>query len=227
MNLLRTLTVVIGTLAAHGAVTAQLQQRDLNSDGTIDAFYDVAQNVTWLADANYGGTTGTLRSEPLLAPGNSRLRDALSWAAQLDVYGVTGWRLPQSFVPDLAAQCSAGNGMACIGRVTFDSELSRLYDQVGTASPFINTSAGGGYAHWTGNTFQGGGPGQTFVQVFSFGSGQRIVTDETNIPFGLAWAVHDGDVGTVAAIPEPSTYVLMLAGLAAVGFVVRRRAQSS
>lgn len=224
MNLPRTLAVVFAALAVHCAATAQLQQRDLNSDGTIDAYFDVAQNVTWLADANYGGTTGALRSEPMLAPGNSRLRDALSWVAQLDFHGVTGWRLPQSFVPDLAAQCGAGNGMACIGRVTFDSELSRLYDQVGSASPFLNTLApGGGYAHWTGNTFQGGGPGQTFVQVFSFGSGQRIVTDETNVPFGLAWAVHDGDVGTVAAIPEPSTYALMLAGLAAVGFVIRRR----
>lgn len=214
------------TLAASPLASAQLQERDFNNDGAVDAYYDVAQDLTWLADANYGGSSGTLRSDPLLAPGNSRLRDALSWAAQLDVQGVTGWRLPQSFVPDLAGRCGAGDVMACIGRVTFESELSRLYDQVGASSPFLNTlSPGGGYAHWTGNIFQGGGgPGQSFVQLVQFGSGQRIVTDETNVPFGLAWAVHDGDVGSVAPIPEPSTYVLMLAGLAAVGFVVRRRA---
>jgi hypothetical protein len=35
-----------------------------------------------------------------------------------------------------------------------------------------------------------------------------------------AWAVRDGDV---AAVPEPETYALMLAGLGLVGFMARRK----
>lgn len=39
-----------------------------------------------------------------------------------------------------------------------------------------------------------------------------------------AWAVRDGDVAAnVAAVPEPTTSLLMLAGLAAVGFQLRNR----
>ncbi len=38
-----------------------------------------------------------------------------------------------------------------------------------------------------------------------------------------AWAVHDGDVGVVAAVPEPVTYALMLAGLGMMGLLSRRR----
>jgi hypothetical protein len=38
-----------------------------------------------------------------------------------------------------------------------------------------------------------------------------------------AWAVHDGDVGVVAAVPEPQTYALILAGLGVMGLLSRRR----
>ena len=39
-----------------------------------------------------------------------------------------------------------------------------------------------------------------------------------------AWAVDDGDVGQIAApVPEPETYALMLAGLATMVPLARRR----
>ena len=38
-----------------------------------------------------------------------------------------------------------------------------------------------------------------------------------------AWAVRDGDVAAAAPVPEPGTYALMLAGLAAVPMLKRRR----
>jgi PEP-CTERM motif len=35
-----------------------------------------------------------------------------------------------------------------------------------------------------------------------------------------------GNTGVVGAVPEPETYAMLLAGLAVMGFVVRRRRQS-
>ena len=46
-------------------------------------------------------------------------------------------------------------------------------------------------------------------------------------PYLYSWAVRDGDVAyvspIVAAIPEPETYTMLLAGLGLLGFMARRR----
>jgi len=41
------------------------------------------------------------------------------------------------------------------------------------------------------------------------------------VPIMQLWAVHDGDI-VAAAIPEPETYALLLAGLGLMGFVASR-----
>lgn len=208
-------------LASCGQAFAQsLEARDINFDGITDAYYDSVQNLTWLADATLAASQGVVSS--YLVPGAMTLRQSQSWASQLDLYGVTGWRLPVSFVPDLAALCDMGRGDigACTGLIRLDSELSRLYDQVGASGPFLNSAN----AFWTGNTYTAGAGGGNhyYVQYFGFGTGYRGYTDEVDVPLLQAWAVHDGDV---APVPEPSTYALMLAGLGAVCFARRRRSR--
>lgn len=210
--------VAAAALAASGASLAQLAARDINGDGSIDAFYDSVQNLTWLADATFAATTLGVVND-FRQPGEMTVQQSNAWASQLDIYGVTDWRLPVSFVPDVQALCDAGSGPACTGQgLRFDSELSRLYDQVGTASPFLNSN----HLFWTGNYWTGAYSTQQRVIYFSFGSGSTGSTDETGVPGGHAWAVRDGDVA-VSAVPEPSTYALMLAGLGAVGFIRRMR----
>jgi hypothetical protein len=56
--------------------------------------------------------------------------------------------------------------------------------------------------------------GGTYDLILGFNDGMRVDSDY-DIVIGL----------NVAAIPEPETYALMLAGLAAVGFVSRRRSR--
>jgi PEP-CTERM motif len=55
----------------------------------------------------------------------------------------------------------------------------------------------------------------------------KLLTNVSGSTIGLTWfASNPGDhvrVLTVAAVPEPSTYALMLAGLGAVGFLAQRR----
>jgi len=38
-----------------GSAQAALQDRDLNGDSVVDAFYDTDLNITWLRDANVNG----------------------------------------------------------------------------------------------------------------------------------------------------------------------------
>lgn len=213
----------IGLLAAMCSAQAQLQARDINHDGSIDAFYDVQQDLSWLADANLRATLGLVNVDRPTFLGSVSWGQAVSWAQSLNVHGVSGWRLPLGFLgtpacshPDVPCEVSL-----------MDSELARLDAQFSGSGPFLNLGATNAY--WLGNTWTNvlsdgtpvqSHPGPFFVGAYGF-NGAHYRTDELNT-FALAWAVHDGDIGSIAAVPEPSTYAVMTLGLAFVGLVARR-----
>ncbi|WP_146183177.1 PKD domain-containing protein [Limnohabitans sp. Bal53] len=82
----------MGVSAGTAGITGQgdwqttLQPRDINGDGVVDAYYDTVQNITWLADRNFLVNL----SLPSLTWADAKTR-----VASLNVYGVTGWRLPE------------------------------------------------------------------------------------------------------------------------------------
>lgn len=199
-------------LIASGSSIAQLAARDINLDGVTDAYYDSAQDITWLADANLAASQGI---ESQYGAGYMSWQQAQQWVTSLDVYSVSGWRLPTSYVPNLNALCNGGLGDfgACLGMVRFETEGTRMTSDMSGAT-FANASG----AFWTGNLYSGPLGGNDLVQVWSPGAAVGGYTDELSTPFGRAWAVHDGDV---APVPEPSTYALMLLGLAIVGIARR------
>ena len=83
-------------------------------------------------------------------------------------------------------------------------------DGAGTSSPFALDGNGQNFFTATGIT----GSFLTFHTTLTSGGAETdIVTDVSQIRLG----------GPVAAIPEPETYALMMAGLAAIGFIGRRR----
>ena len=43
-------------ISGQGTWETTLQARDFNGDSVIDAYYDTALNITWLADWNATGT---------------------------------------------------------------------------------------------------------------------------------------------------------------------------
>lgn len=178
----------------------------LNRGGGL--IYDTDLGVTWLADANYAKTSG------FSTDGRMSWAEALAWVANLDYAGFSGWRLPTG-VDSLL------NGYQCLG-----SEMCHLhYIELGgheggdiRQSHNINFSLfeniQGGY-YWT-ETTHPVDTGNAFD--FNFEGGLQSSDDKSFARF--AWPVHPGDIG---AIPEPSTLLLCLVAIAALGVMSRRR----
>ncbi|MCV2423015.1 PEP-CTERM sorting domain-containing protein [Paucibacter sp. DJ2R-2] len=225
------LSLVAGTAGAvgvpgQGTWQTSLQSRDLDHDGVTDAFYDKELNITWLRNANVNGAM--------------EWASAKSWAEGLTIGGVSGWRLP-AMVDTGTAGCnwSLTGGTDCgfnvqtkAGNVTY-SELAHLWYETlgnkgqyapgtGAPQPYGLTNTGDfqnlqASIYWTGTEFA---PYQaTHAWYFSTLAGWQDgdFGKQTSL---YAIAVRDGDV---VAVPEPSTYALMLAGLFAVGVLARRR----
>ena len=183
-----------------GAAQAALQDRDLDGDTVVDAFYDTDLNITWLRDANVNGVMNWA--------------SAVAWADGFSFGGLSDWRLPAS-----DTSCSFSN---CTG-----SEMGHLYYvELGNSfgSPPMNTGDFQNLPHndsaWSGTDYSSDGPRGGFAWVFDLmvGGGQQGL-DLKDQP-GYAMAVRPGDV---PAVPEPETYALMLVGLAAVALARRQR----
>lgn len=74
------------SVSGQGTWETTLQGRDLDGNlSTIEAFYDTALDITWLADANaYGTVIGT------------NWATANGWAGGLTLGVYTDWRLPKN-----------------------------------------------------------------------------------------------------------------------------------
>src|SRR3990172_3864377 len=105
------------SVSGQGTWETTLQGRDLDGNlATAEAWYDTALNITWLADANYVRTSRTWTN-------------ANAWAAGINLYGITGWRLPT--VTDVGNDgCTYTNlyqGVDCGYNITTQGEMSHLF----------------------------------------------------------------------------------------------------
>ena len=209
------LLVAAGLLGAMGSAQAVLQARDLNGDTFTDAYYDTALDITWLKDANAAGL-------------NRDWSSANSWAEGLVFGGYDDWRLArtngtgpiESRVDCLRAapfECAAGG-----------NELGYMYafniEGRGNRTAFDDSIQ---HYYWSGTKFDT--LGRVWAFNFDYGidffvSEHVALSENVAIGYGLsAWAVRPGDV--IAAVPEPETYAMLLAGLGLLGFAARRRKQ--
>jgi hypothetical protein len=221
----------------QGIWTRSLQAREL--DGNLangpEAFYDTTLDITWLANASQNGSMSW--------------DAATTWASNLSVAGVTGWRLP-TVIDTGAAGCqwSHAGGTDCGYNVQTKSGLPTKYQAGQTVYSemahlfYVTLGNNASYAPGTGEPQDDWGLTNTGgfenLQSFGYWSGTTYAPDsifawsfysldgyQNGIGRHLnlyALAVRPGDVAV--AVPEPQTWALTLLGLTGVLLARRRRA---
>jgi hypothetical protein len=200
--------VLIAGMAWAGSASALLIDRG------PDLVYDDVLNITWTRNAN--------------RPGSSNLTwaQANAWAANLSFAGYEDWRLPTINAISstaTATDCGAVSAAACVAS---RNELGYMYYVNLAVVPGNNktgtrTAVGGEVLsgiqrdYWSGTEF----PPGNVAWHFNFDFGDQLVGIE-DFQFS-AWAVRSGDVR--AAVPEPQTVALLLAGLGLLGWRTKRR----
>lgn len=279
-----TLTTVVLAAAAGSAAAAGISGQGTwettlsarNLDGNWangpEAYYDRQLDITWLAnpkalagtrfdtDFRGGGDDEPSDNESNGTDGRAVLSDAFFWVTQLQVGGVSGWRLPTtdpingSFYrysdqpPKLGAGVAADtpwSGQLDLGWniTSTQSEMAHMfhvtlgnlgaYDSDGRPRSADEISFNTGVfdnlrarKFWSGSKYRSDLSDIAWVLDFATGKQQGSFTE---LPFPeayYAWAVHDGDVGLAAAVPEPAGWAGLLLGLAAVAGVRQRRAHT-
>ncbi|CAG1001383.1 hypothetical protein MTYP_02912 [Methylophilaceae bacterium] len=191
------------------------------------AVYDSDLNITWLADANYAKTSG------YNADGFMNWGDAKAWADGLSFGGYTDWRLPN-------ANPICGPNYFCTS-----SEMGHLFytDLGGIAGQSINATHNSNYSlfqnvpfggYWSGTDSGIAGLTPNYADAAwlfyftSIYSGTQDFGDKNSGAYALA--VRPGDSAPIAAapaaVPEPATYTILLAGLGLLGLTTRHKKTS-
>ena len=173
--------------------------------------YDEDLDITWLADANYAFTSG------YDVDGLMTYQESQIWADQLVFGGYDDWRLPR--------ELSSATAPYCVGFDCTDTEMAHLYlfslggdiekgraDLTGDQGPFINIM----HQYWMDLVVS-----DTRAMNFHFSDGLQF--DHLNDDLFTVWAVRDGDVSSVAAVPIPAAAWLFSAGLLALAGVTKRK----
>lgn len=189
------------------------------------AYYDDVAKLTWLADANYsatqyansGGTEGD-------ADGLMTWASANNWAANLNIAGVIGWRLPNTVQPD--AGCSIQSVGISYGYYCSDSEMGNLFYNVfgGNAGSSTTTTDNANYdlfsniqsnSYWssTDATWY-----DVYAWFFEMNNGDQNFT--YNYYGSSGWAVKSGDV---SAVPVPAAVWLFGSGLIGLICLAKRK----
>jgi hypothetical protein len=212
--------------SAHAALSANLDDHGFT-------VFDSDLNIYWLANANLAATE-TFGVRGINANGTMNWETAVSWIRAMNsarYLGYNDWRLPTVIDTGTPGCNFAYSGTDCGYNVnTATGEMAHLwYDELGNKAyydtagawpqpgwgltntgPFTSIQFAGAY--WSGTEYA---PDTNSAWSFNTGGGQGRNTKGFD---AFAWAVRPA-----APVPEPETYVMLLAGLGLLGFTARRR----
>lgn len=208
------LKTLIAGLALTGLLIGAPARAELQLRGNGTMVYDTQTQLTWLADAGLGG----LRTQA----------DAAQWAEMLSFGGFDDWRLPtvapvngSALNLDWSDDGSTDVGQNNAGANTalghlYHASLGNTAAGLALTGPFSGLADPAdpiGPAFWTGTATE---PGWALAFFMGMGAQDQLAGDT----LARAWAVRVGDV---AAVPEPDSLALVLAGGLALAGVARRR----
>jgi hypothetical protein len=212
---------------ATGTAQASLLGRSALTEGGTDyqAYYDDAQNITWVADANLAASNafGVADISGGWPAGDMSWTKVNEWIAAMNTasyLGASNWRLPTTLLPDPTCQYGSSYGRYCTG-----SEMGHLGNVDGivvvSPTPFTNVK---NEFYWSGTS---AGSNSQWGFHFAYNNeGVFYFGQQLQIPITFdhyyAWAVRDGDI---AAVPVPPAVWLFGSALGVMG-VLRRKLSS-
>jgi len=214
-------TALVAALSIPSIANSALVGRLADSNGNYQAYYDTETDLTWLADVNYAMTSGY---DP---NGRMNWSEANTWASNLTIEGVQGWRLPTTLQPD--PSCSYQGGSISFDWNCSGSEMGNMFHNTlgGTSTISLSDTHNLNYNLFTNIQTNGfwywSSTATPFVNNswgfdFSFGGYQGYLSNDSE---NYAWAVYEGDVSDV---PVPATIWLFGSGLISLAGFVRRKA---
>ena len=176
------------------------------------AYYDTVTDLTWLSDANYAQTSG------FDADGRMSWIDANNWAANLNISGITDWRLPR-VNPDSDSDYTQTElsdfAYNVLGQVDGTPISLAHNENYNLFSNILSDSHLNSY--WIDEEFTIYDEPYAYIYEFIYGCSGCY---NKQIYDGIAWAVHDGDIGTV---PVPAAVWLFGSGLLGLIGITRRK----
>ena len=243
-------TLIVSTGLASGLLSSAPVHAALESRLGGQAYYDTGLDVTWVANANLAATNA-FGVSGIQSDGSMNWSTAQSWIAAMNAanyLGANDWRLPgvspvsggffnytfsysgstdkgyNISAPDSPYAGSDGSELAFL----FYNSLANLgaRDLNGASlgcesasnvclentGPFMNLQPD---TYWTGAAYL---PVATNTWYFDMGTGYQDATWE-----GIKYHVLAVSTGDVTAVPEVSTFGMMLAGLGLTGLAARWR----
>lgn len=159
------------------------------------AYYDDQLDITWTANADINGFTSW--------------SNHVDWAAGLEINGVDGWRLASMDVDGDGTVTNCVT-VGTVQAACADSEFGHLffYGAGTTMGSGVTSASPSPFSNlMDGSYFSGTEDGASRAWVFRFTNGGFSAIGKGQV--SVAWAVHDGDVGTV---PEPAHALLLVTG---------------